>query len=95
MPIVYTLLHVSAGVRVRCLWLVGAGVRLLIAFAAQQQVRLAAGLRDVAVAGTIVTLVLVALKQVLAQATDRLCVAENPRIVRLLLIAVPSKIEFD
>lgn len=64
-------------------------MRLLIAFAAEQQVRLAAGLRDVAVTGAIVAVVLVALEQVLAQATDRLRV--DPRIVRLLLTAVPAK----
>lgn len=90
-PIVYTLLHVSAGVRVGCLRLVRAGVRLLIALAAQQQVRLAAGLGDVAVAGTVVTLILVALEQMLAQATDRLRVAEDFRFVRLLLVAVSAK----
>lgn len=68
-------------------------MRLLIALAAQQQVRLAAGLRDVAVAGTVVTLVLVALEQVLAQATDRLRVAEDPRVVRLLFAnIVPANV---
>lgn len=61
-PIVYTLLHVPAGARARCLRLVGAGTRLVIAFVAQQQIRLAAGLRDVAVAGTVVTLVFVAVE---------------------------------
>lgn len=40
---------------------------------------------------------LVALKQVLAQATDRLCVAKDPRIVRLLLIVdiVPIESKID
>lgn len=86
MPIVHTLLHVSTGVRARCLRSVGAGTRLVIALAAQQQIRLTTGLWDIAIAGTVVMLLLVALEQVLAQATDRLCVAKNPRIVRLLLI---------
>lgn len=85
-PVVHPLFHVSAAEGARRLRSVGAGTRLLITLAAQQQVRLAAGLRDVAVAGTVVTLVLVALEEVLAQATDRLRVAEDPRIVRLLLI---------
>jgi len=89
-PIVHTLLYVSADVRVWCLRSIGASVRLLIALAAQQQIRFAAGLRDIAVAGTVVTLVLVALEQVLAQATDRFRVAKDPRVLRLLLIAVSA-----
>lgn len=84
--VVDPLLHVSAAEGARCLRSVGTGTRLLIALAAQQQVRFAAGLRDIAVAGTVVTLVLVALEKVLAQATDRLRVAEDLRIVRLLSI---------
>lgn len=84
--LVHALLHVSTGVGARRLWSVGAGTCLLIALAAQQQIRLAAGLRDVAVAGTVVTLVLVALEEMLAQATDRLCVAEDPRVVRFLMV---------
>lgn len=97
MPIVHTLLHISTGIRARCLWSVGAGTRLLLALAAEQQIRLATGLRDVAVAGTVVMLVLVALKQMLAQATDRLCVAKDSRVVRLLLIVdvVPTKSRID
>jgi len=62
---------------------------VLVALAAEQQVRLAAGLRDVAVAGAEEALVLVAVEEILAQATDRLGVAEPPRrAVRFLLIAV-------
>lgn len=86
MPIVHTLLHVSTGLRARCLRSVGAGTCLVIALAAQQQIGLATGLWDIAIAGTVVMLFFVALKQMLAQATDRLCVAKDPRIVRLLLI---------
>lgn len=93
MPILHTLLHISTGVRARCLWSVGAGTRLLIALAAQQQIRLAAGLRVVAVAGTVVMLLLVAIEQVLAQATDRLCVAQDPPVVRRLLIVDVVPIE--
>lgn len=93
MPIIHTLLHISTGVRARCLRSVGAGTRLVIALAAQQQIGLTTGLWDIAIAGTVVMLLLVALEQVLAQATDRLCVAKDPRIVRLLLIVDVVPIE--
>lgn len=86
--ILHTFLHVSAGVGARRLRSIVTRMGLLIALAAQQQIRLTARLRDVAITGTIVTLILVALEEMLAQATDRLSVAQDPRILQLLLITV-------
>lgn len=97
MPIIHTLLHISTSIWARCLWSVGASTRLLLALAAKQQIRLATGLRDVAVASSVVMLVLIALKQMLTQATDRLCVAKDSRVIRLLLIVdiVPIRDRID